>query len=69
MMGRDVPGGTRVGSVLSPEISPIESVKLWNKEGGSLLLLRNTILGNTTRTDPHPRKNWGRHTVLVAVLD
>ena len=57
-----------VGSVLSPQIRLKESVNLWNKEGSSLLLLRNTMLGIAPRTSPHPRKSWGRHTVLTVVL-
>ena len=60
--------GDSVGSVLSPQISLIETVKLRNKEGNSLLLLINTILGIAPRTSFRPRKSWGRRTVLTVVL-
>ena len=61
--------GDSVGSVLSSQISLIETVKVWKKKRTGLLLLGNTILGNASRTSPHPRKSWGRSTVLVVVLD
>jgi hypothetical protein len=49
--------GDSIGSVLSPHISLIETVKLRNKEGGNLLMLRCTILGVAPRTSPQPWKS------------
>ena len=64
-------GGNRnVGSVLSPhDLRLMKSVKLREKEGSSLLLLRYTVLGIAPRTGPRPRLSWGRCTVLAVVLD
>ena len=51
VLSRD--GGNRnVGGVLSPhDVSLINAVELRKKEGSSLLLLRNTVLGIAPRTD------------------
>jgi hypothetical protein len=33
----------------------MESVELWNEEGSSLLLLRDTVLGAESTTSPYMR--------------
>ena len=65
-MNRD---GNNIGIVLSPhDIRLMKTVKLWKKEGNSLLMMRNTILGITPRTSPHPILSWGRYTVLAVAF-
>jgi hypothetical protein len=65
-------GNCNIGNVLSPHnVSLMKTVKLWNKEGNSLLLVRYSVLRVTSLSQDEPsyQVELGRYTVLGIIVD